>query len=120
MRSTTRFGSLDRVFNYGTSDLLNRLARLSVLFEDLRIEWCGLPENISLGDLDTIGKDYRMNYFLRRSLVTLIEFRDGLTQVLYTNDFSRAKPTLSEMDKEYHQSRSVLQGPQQTHEGTPQ
>jgi len=59
MRSTIRFGRLDRVFNYGTSELLNRLARLSILFEDLRIEWCGLPETISLGDLDTIGTDYR-------------------------------------------------------------
>jgi len=88
------------VFNYGTSELLNRLARLSVLFEDLRIEWGGLPENISLGDLDTIGSDYRRNYFLRRSLVTLIEFRDCLTEVLHTKEFRTAEPTLSDMDKE--------------------
>jgi hypothetical protein len=98
--STTRVGKLDRVFLYGTSELLNHLARLSILFEDLRIEWGALPENISLGDLDTIGKDYRRNYFLRRSLVTLIEFQDGLTRVLYTKEFRRAKSTLSEMDRE--------------------
>jgi hypothetical protein len=100
MRSITRIGSLDRVFSYGTSELLNRLAQLSVLFEDLRIEWGGLPENISLGDLDTIGSDYRRNYFLRRSLVTLIEFRDCLTDVLFTKEFRNAQSTLSAMDKE--------------------
>lgn len=101
MQSTTRFRGLDRVFNYGTSELLNRLAQLSILFEDLRIEWCGLHENISLGDLDTIGTDYRRNYFLRRSLVTLIEFREGFRAVLYTKEFTVTKHMLSQMENEF-------------------
>jgi len=98
MASITRFGRLDKAFGYGSSELLNRLARLSVLFEDFRIEWYALRGDVSFGDLDTIGSKYRAIYFLRRSLVTLNEFQGGLTQLQITDEFKRAKSSLSKMD----------------------
>jgi hypothetical protein len=98
MSSITRLSRLDQVFRYGKSELLNRLARLSVLYEDFRIEWYALRGDIPFGDLDTIGNKYRTVYFLRRSLATLNEYQGGLTQVLTTDEFKRAKPGLSEMD----------------------
>jgi hypothetical protein len=74
---------------------------MSVLFEDFRIEWSGLPTQQSLGDLDTIGSDYRVLYFLRRSLTTLNEYQGGLTQLLQTTEFKKARSSLSEMDEEH-------------------
>jgi len=38
MSTITRFGNLARVFKDGDSELLNGIARLSVLYEDLRLE----------------------------------------------------------------------------------
>src|ERR1039457_5197908 len=98
MSSITRLSRLDQVFSYGKSELLNRLARLSVLYEDFRIEWYALRGDVPFGDLDTIGNKYRTVYFLRRSLATLNEYQGGLTQVMTTDEFKRAKPSLSKMD----------------------
>lgn len=38
MGTITRFGTLKWVFRSGQSELLNAIARLSVLYEDLRLE----------------------------------------------------------------------------------
>ena len=66
-------------FKGGESDLLNQVACLCVLYEDLRVELNGLKTGQErLGDLDTLGWQYRFFYFLRRSLVTLSEFRWSL------------------------------------------
>ena len=38
MRTITRVAELERVFRSGQSDLLNTIARLSILYEGLRLE----------------------------------------------------------------------------------
>jgi hypothetical protein len=100
LRSTTsRFGELDRVFDGGQSDLLNGIARLSILYEDLRLE---MEELRILHDAAIVrGKpnmDYRVMYFLRRALATLVEFRGGLTTAIRTREFKDARDGLSSLD----------------------
>jgi hypothetical protein len=55
-----------------------KLARLCVLYEDLRVELCGIVE-LSIPALDVLddGK-YRRLYFVRRSIGTIREFADAL------------------------------------------
>jgi hypothetical protein len=52
-----------------------------VLFEDLRIESSAARQSQLVPWLDTIGKEYRYFYFLRRMVLTLFEFRGGLHQI---------------------------------------
>jgi hypothetical protein len=101
MGSTTRLGSLARVFDNGTSPLLNHIARLSVLYEDLRIEIASLlPEN-QPSDGNPLDFSYRHVYFLRRSLATLMEFQSGLTQIAGLPEFKQSAPRLSKLDSRY-------------------
>ncbi len=100
LRSTTsRFGELSRVFKGGQSELLNGIARLSVLYEDLRLE---MEELRILHDAAIVrGKpnlDYRVMYFIRRALATLVEFRGGLTTAIKTKEFKDARNVLSSLD----------------------
>jgi hypothetical protein len=100
LSSITRFGNLGRVFKEGESEFLICIARLAVLYEDLRLELDALrvvqdkPEGERTND-----DQYRVMYFIRRGLSTLIEFRGGLTTVRLTPEFKSA--TLSAMDKGY-------------------
>jgi hypothetical protein len=100
LSSTTRFGNLGRVFKDGESELLVGIARLSVLYEDLRLELAELHEvNTKPEEERTAADQYRVMYFLRRALSTLIEFRGGLTTVCLTQEFKNA--TLSSWESAY-------------------
>ena len=69
MSSTTRFGNLGRVFKDGESELLNGIARLSVLYEDLRLELEELRRVDAKPEEERTAADqYRVMYFLRRAL----------------------------------------------------
>jgi hypothetical protein len=91
LSSISRFGNLGHVFKEGESDLLNGIARLSVLYEDLRLELeelrivQGKPE-----EERTAADQYPVMYFMRRALSTLIEFRGGLTTTRLTAEFKEA------------------------------
>jgi hypothetical protein len=61
-------------------ELAARVARLCVLFEDLRVEYHGARADGEL-PLDALSTMYRRFYFLRRSLVTLDEFCGALNQL---------------------------------------
>ena len=99
MPATTRFGKLQRVFDDGNSPLLNRVARLSVLYEDFRIEFGALlSKEGTLGEIDALGMEFRTLYFLRRSLATLVEFQGALTQLVISPEFKEAKPRVSELN----------------------
>lgn len=89
-QSQIRSGRLGEVFNVGEARHLNaKLARLSVLYEDLRVEVYGIAEPsipaLDILDLerdnrftpDRIGR-YRRYYFVRRSIGTLREFAEAL------------------------------------------
>ncbi len=95
----TRVGELRRVFRGGQSELLNGIARLAILYEDLRLEMCELRSlHRSVIELGESGLDHRVSYFLRRSLATLVEFRGGLTAVRMTDEFKKAEPALTDLD----------------------
>lgn len=91
-RATIRSGDLHKVFGGGSSDFFNLIAHLSILFEDLRIENAGFlaPDN-SLGDMDTIQRDYRKLYFVRRSLVTLSEVAGCVKAIAANSEFRERK-----------------------------
>jgi len=87
-----RSGDLHKVFRGGSSDFFNLIAHLSILFEDLRIENAGvLAPDDSLGDMDTIGRNYRKLYFVRRSLVTLSEVARCVKAIAANSEFREQK-----------------------------
>lgn len=91
--STTRVGRLKEVFGSDETSILFNIARLSVLYEDLRIECeCAKAPHGSLGAADALGLEYRLPYFLRRSLVTWLEFRNALLRVSRTAEFEQLPP----------------------------
>ena len=76
-----RVRELQRVFGtLAESNFEAMIARLSVLYEDLRIELFGIAED-SLGQLDQLGEKYRRVYFLRKSIGSLSEFADAVHQL---------------------------------------
>jgi hypothetical protein len=99
--SITRVGNLGRVFKEGESELFNGIARLAVLYEDLRLEvgelWNLRRKRDETGE---VTDHYRASYFLRRALATLIEFRGGLTTIRRTQEFKQAESGLSTIDAE--------------------
>jgi hypothetical protein len=69
---------LSRVFTCGYLKNAHALiARLSVLYEDLRIEVKATAEP-SIPLLDATRVQFRQNYFLRRSIATLVEFAEAI------------------------------------------
>jgi hypothetical protein len=91
IKSKTRAKDLQRVFTLTSKGLLHaHIARLSVLYEDLRIEAYGIVEE-SLPALDSNDDSYRKNYFLRRSIATLIEFAEEIRLLDKLDDFDEIK-----------------------------
>src|ERR1700733_7621865 len=89
MKSTTRMRELTRVFRAGSPRLMHvQIARLCVLYEDLRIELFALREE-SLPMLDVTDPRYRVNYFLRRAIATLVEFAEAVRLLSELDDFKR-------------------------------
>lgn len=104
----TRFGNLGRVFKEGESEALNGVARLSVLYEDLRLELNELKQLAhKLQETGKVEGEFRVAYFMRRALVTLVEFRRGLTMVRKTAEFKQAQPFLPNLH-----SKSLLEADQ--------
>src|SRR4051794_27770317 len=87
------------MFGGGDSALLNAIARLSVLYEDFRIEYMLLVDIAKLTDEEARLHKYRFLYLIRRSVATMDEFRGGLIQLLQTKEFQSAAPFLSKMDR---------------------
>jgi hypothetical protein len=72
---------LDDVFEHEDPVLMSRAIRLCVLFEDLRVEYQGAIHRDDIRVLDEAGKNFRQFYFIRRSLVTMIEFSGALSRL---------------------------------------
>jgi hypothetical protein len=92
-RRQIRSAQLRDVFKAdGERQLSANLARLCVLYEDLRVEWCGIAEH-SIPALDVLDSEqdnrvaperigrYRRYYFVRRSIGTIREFAEALRLV---------------------------------------
>jgi hypothetical protein len=100
MKSTTRVGNIGRVFAQGESELMNCIARLSVLYEDFKIEHSELQKIVEAwSSEDVSAEQYRFVYYLRRSFATMNEFRGGLVQLCATREFKNV--VLSDLDREY-------------------
>ena len=84
---------LNQVFRHG-SDLDARVARLAVLFEDLRLETMAASQE-SIPNLDESGVELRRFYFVRRSIATLREFSEALASLDTHPDF---EPTRARFD----------------------
>lgn len=75
--------------------MLDSLARLSVLYEDLRIETFAITSNDrEIVRLDQLGAKYRVNYFLRRSIATLLEFEGALQKLSRTSEYKAASASI--------------------------
>ena len=94
----TRYGNPRTVFQGGQSDLLNHVAQLSVLYEDLRLEMLEFrnlhARLVAEGGSDP-DREYRTLYFVRRALATLVEFRSGRSEACRTREFKQGKERLS-------------------------
>jgi len=80
---------LKEVFRSADPELMTRVIRLCVLFEDLRIEYEGAIRRREIPPLDQAGMNYRHLYFIRRSLVTMIEFRGALHRLNELDSWER-------------------------------
>lgn len=69
---------LSHVFGHvSASNFEAIMARLAVLYEDLRIELFGIAED-SIPAMDVMDVRYRRIYFLRKSIGTLLEFAEAV------------------------------------------
>jgi hypothetical protein len=93
----TREHDLREVFHIDSPTKLDaQIARVSVLFEDLRIEIMEMSRTTE-PKFDPAG--HRVNYFLRRSLATLNEFGDALTALDRNDRFKAVKDRFDEDGK---------------------
>ncbi len=98
MRTRSRYAKLLKLFPPSADILLNaRIARLCVLYEDLRIEITGLlipppngdDERGLVAQFDVAGYKYRELYFLRRSIGTCREFAEAIRLLEETPGFQK-------------------------------
>jgi hypothetical protein len=96
LTTSTLYGHLRRVLSPSENrDLHGHLARLVVLYEDLRIEMHGLRNKEEYALLDDSGFATRQSYFLRRSFATLAEFAEAVRLADECPEFATVlKPTL--------------------------
>jgi hypothetical protein len=85
---------LREVFDPARLEFNAILARLSVLFEDLRIEEYASRID-GLDQLDDAGKGYRKIYFLRRSIATLVEFASAIEMLDQRPEFRSLKKSFN-------------------------
>src|SRR5688500_1695617 len=79
-----------KLFPLGDHDPVDcQLARLIVLYEDLRIEVTCASVDADALSAEVLGKDYRQLYFIRRSFATLEEFRGAFHQLNMDAQFKK-------------------------------
>jgi len=84
--------ALEEVFACGRGEMAHaHMARLAVLYEDLRIELTATA-TVSIPVLDITDERYRRNYSLRRCIATLVEFADTIRLLDKCPEFQAVKP----------------------------
>jgi hypothetical protein len=93
-----RSGYLTRAFKSGNSELLNEIAALCILYEDFRFEVMQLRASIP----SALGRrtQHPALYFIRRSLVTLYEYRRRLNAICRNAEFRSQKHLRSDFNNE--------------------
>jgi len=95
MNTEIREQEISKVFEgLSGSQVRACVARLSVLYEDLRIETSGMYGE-SLPHFDVNGKVYRRLYFLRRAILSACEFAEALRLLDECPDFKSVKARLA-------------------------
>ena len=89
---TTYDRNLPEVF-VGAGDLAVHVARICVLFEDLRLESSAARHTEPIELLDTTGKKYRYFYFLRRMILSLDEFSSAAQQINKSPEWKAIRET---------------------------
>ena len=91
MNTLIRMRELMEVFPSGHGEMVHaHIVRLAVLYEDLRIELYAIAEP-SMPILDGTDERYRKNYFLRRSIATLVEFAETVRLLNECDEFQSIK-----------------------------
>src|SRR5665213_887337 len=91
MNTKVRMRGLREVFVSQRGDMAQaHMVRLAVLYEGLRIELMATDKG-SIRVLDSTDKRYRKNYFLRRSIATLVEFAETVRLLDKCPEFEGAK-----------------------------
>jgi hypothetical protein len=103
-RSVTHTRRLSEVFPRGSQFAVS-IARLSVLFEDLRLENDALTIE-PIPKLETVGKYFRYYYFLRRTLVSIDEFVSALHTLNADSEWKKIRATF-DADTERRWSAAV-------------
>jgi hypothetical protein len=110
-RSITRFGNIGQLFGGGDSPLMTSLARLSVLYEDFRMDYTALGEIAKTSGEGTSLEQYRFLYLIRRSITTMYEFQGGLTQLCGEEEFKGAETRMSDLNRtSIDEANKYLQG----------
>lgn len=95
MRSATRMRQLRHVLPPSPRSLLHEnIARLAVLYEDLRIELTAASAS-SIRKLDRVDSRYRRNYFLRKCIGTIVEFAEAIRLLDGSPEFKVIKSNFS-------------------------
>ena len=94
-RYTARAKRIRPLFEPVDDEFSIQLARLIVLYEDLRIEVAG-SVNREIPGLDETGRQYRKLYFVRRAFATIDEIRGALNQINSTTKMKALRSHLSE------------------------
>src|SRR5438477_9616412 len=98
LKSKTWFGRVATVIPRSTRRMSTHIARLLVLYEDLRIE-LNAVEQEKITPLDETGAEYRRLYFLRRTLATFREVHSAFQQLNGEPDFR--KLVIHNMNEEF-------------------
>ncbi len=97
--SIARCGNLRAIFEAGESELLNGIARLAILYEDLRLEMNELRSAYDcVIQQQKEDVDGRVLYFLRRAIATLQEFGSCLNVIRMKKEFKLASAGMTSMD----------------------
>ncbi len=91
-----RVRELRKVFgSLSASNFEAIVARLAPLYEDVRIEVYGIAED-TIARLDQMDVRYRRSYFLRKSIGTLSEFAEAISQLEKCPEFALIASELSD------------------------
>lgn len=93
----------------GAGDLAVHVARICVLFEDIRLESSAARHLESIALLDTTSKTYRYIYFLRRIMVSLDEFSSAVQQINKSPEWKNIRAKFDpEMEKRWDSAVKFL------------
>ena len=102
--TTTRYERFASVFRRNPSSTFEEgIARIAVLYEDLRVEVLGIAQ--AAPPVDVLGPDYRQLYFMRRAIATAREFQSALATLANTTEFKNIAARATELHDEDCQNK---------------